>query len=255
MVKIAVYDQRTDVVNRILCTLRLRYGYRVAARGFTDLESFREGLLLQWPPDIAVLNIAVDMDACIGTAKKIQDAYGRIPFIFLMESYCELAKVFQVNTAACLKLPLQPVKMTAAVDHLMNEKKERDREVLLVKNQSGMELIPCEEIWSIGSCRHTVTVYGQKNIWKCYGKLDEMMERLPWYFLRCHQSWIVNMEKLKEVQNSYIEMDSAKRIPVSRNRCKTVRKFAEENFENMLENQEDKRIRICVSESEKAAHE
>ena len=61
---------------------------------------------------------------------------GRIPFIFLMDSYCELAKSFSGEYHSLPETAVAAGEMTAAVDHLMNEKKERDREVLLVKNQS-----------------------------------------------------------------------------------------------------------------------
>lgn len=234
MVKIAVYDQQADAVNSILYTLRARYGYQIAVRGYTDLEEFREGLLLHWPPDIAVLNITGNTDECIRAAKKVQETYEKLQYIFLTDSYHELEKVFQVNTAACLKQPFQPEKVTGVLERLMSRMKEKYRESLLVKNQSGIEIIPCEDIQSIESCRHTVTIHGRENQWKCYGKLDELKERLPWYFLRCHQSWIVNMEKLKEVQTSYIEMENADKIPVSRNRLKLVKKFMEENFDNKI---------------------
>ena len=234
MVKIAVYDQQADAVNRILYTLRLRYGYQIAVRGYTDLEEFRVGLLLHWPPDIAVLNITGNMDECIRAAKQIQETYEKIQYIFLMDFNHELGKVFQVNTAACLKQPFQPAKVAGVLERLMSRTKEKYRESLLVKNQSGIEIIPCEEIQNIASCRHTITIYGRESIWKCYGKLDELKERLPWYFLRCHQSWIVNMEKMKELQTSYIEMENADKVPVSRNRLKLVKKFMEDNFDSKI---------------------
>ena len=39
---------------------------------------------------------------------------------------------------------------------------------------------------------------------------------------------------MKEVQTSYIEMENADKVPVSRNRLKLVKKFMEDNFDSKI---------------------
>ena len=56
-----------------------------------------------------------------------------------------------------------------------------------------------------------------------YGKLDEIQEKLPEQFIRCHQSYIVNIEKIQFLSGKEIILDDDTVIPVSRNKYKDTK--------------------------------
>ena len=60
-----------------------------------------------------------------------------------------------------------------------------------------------------------------------YETIDHMSELLPAHFLRCHRSFIVNMEKVKKLNLSegMIELDNGETVPLSRSYRKAVRAY------------------------------
>ena len=51
-----------------------------------------------------------------------------------------------------------------------------------------------------------------------YRKLDDVHKELPDYFLRCHQSYLVNMKHIACMRQLRLELDDGRIIPVSRPR-------------------------------------
>ena len=53
-------------------------------------------------------------------------------------------------------------------------------------------------------------------MWTVYMKMDELEKILPEYFLRCHKSYIVNMNQILSLSSEGIVLESGKKLPVSR---------------------------------------
>ena len=58
-----------------------------------------------------------------------------------------------------------------------------------------------------------------KKIFEEYIKLDEVSEKLKTGFIRCHKSYLVNLDYVKDVTDSDIVLKSGELIPISRS-CK-----------------------------------
>ena len=58
---------------------------------------------------------------------------------------------------------------------------------------------------------------------RCYGKLDHLERQLPDQFLRCHKSFLVNMDRIRNFEKHQIELESGRMVDVSRSRLKEAR--------------------------------
>lgn len=61
-------------------------------------------------------------------------------------------------------------------------------------------------------------------------KLSDLMSELPDYFVRCHQSYAINIQKIVKFEKSGIEMENGKSIAVSRNRFEETKKAIEKYY-------------------------
>ena len=58
---------------------------------------------------------------------------------------------------------------------------------------------------------------------KIYAKLNELEEILPRQFVRCHQSYIINLEKVRELNAHEFVLNTGERIPVSQLKYKETK--------------------------------
>ena len=56
-----------------------------------------------------------------------------------------------------------------------------------------------------------------------YGKLSDLLQRLPQRFVQCHKSFVVNMGFIDEFGRTDITLTSGERVPVSQKRRASVR--------------------------------
>ncbi len=88
--------------------------------------------------------------------------------------------------------------------------------MLTLKNQSGSHTIPLSQIEYVMSDKRKVIVYDKESSQEFYYKLDEIETMTEGIFLRCHQSYLVNMKKIKAFVQDGLMMESGCFVPVSR---------------------------------------
>ena len=89
--------------------------------------------------------------------------------------------------------------------------------------------IDCADILYIESRQRIVVLHTPRKMIEFYAKLTDVMQMLPQSgFARCHQSYIVNMEYVRELDkvNHCFTLHSGERIEISRsNYAQTVAQF------------------------------
>lgn len=105
------------------------------------------------------------------------------------------------------------------------------RTVNLTRGES-IYVIPCEQIYYAEADEKLTYVHTQDERFVMSMTLSEFVARLPAApFFRCHRSWCVNLEKIREIapwfNNTYVIKlkDLKVEIPVSRSNAKTFRQL------------------------------
>lgn len=80
----------------------------------------------------------------------------------------------------------------------MEKIKEEDRSCLLLQSRGEIVKIKIDDIWYVESSRRNLTIYEQAKAASVLMKLSDMEKLLPEYFLRCHQSYLVNMDRIRK---------------------------------------------------------
>lgn len=107
----------------------------------------------------------------------------------------------------------------------------KNRNTLTVRKRGELININIPDIISVeskGRIAEIITNAGSVNYYK---KLGEIEKLLPKQFVRCHQSYIVNMDYVKLIRKKTIYLVNGKTIPVSRNRYDETKKRMETYYE------------------------
>lgn len=150
--------------------------------------------------------------------------------------YCEKTKVIFVSADPMASLDVfgfQPdyfiykqeldSRMSEALEHLFKLKQYNDGNNLLITTKSTKYVIPTGSILYFEHYQHDTRIVCEDKEILCHEKLSDLMERLnDAKFLRCHCSFVVNLQHIKEYTRTQITLDGGKHIPCSRANMKAL---------------------------------
>ena len=87
---------------------------------------------------------------------------------------------------------------------------------ILIRHRGKICLIPINEILYLESQLHKINIVLENKQYQCTGRLEYFLERLGKNFLKCHKSYIVNMDYILEFCKKEITLSSGEKIPVSK---------------------------------------
>lgn len=108
---------------------------------------------------------------------------------------------------------------------------------LIVKFRHQIHIVPIDSIDYVESAKRKVLIYTDHEIFQMYSTMKDMAKRLPEHFVRCHNSFFVNIDRVATGGASTLTLQSGVVIPISRRYAKQIRerlqKITEESFPSM----------------------
>ena len=150
-------------------------------------EGYLEGELL-------FLDIYMDQLNGMETARKLRALQCRIPIVFLTASPDYAVESYEVQAAGYLLKHYSEEKLKALLNRILKTDMKRR---VAIKNKRQYRYPYTDDIMYIDSDRHTVTLHMLKQ----YG------------FVRCHQSYLVNMDYIKDAKDDF-ELRDGTIVPV-----------------------------------------
>lgn len=223
--QIAICDDHPKIVEWLAGVIEQRLeGENRIARFFDapELEIYLRDTV-RGQVDVIFLDIDLPGENGISLAKKIQSFYPQIKIVFIT-GYIEFAqRIFEVRPAYFLLKPISAEAVMQALERVLEIMARERQTVLSFQTKNGLVSVPCAAIRYLESRDKLLLIYESENRWETRLKLDEAERRLPDYFVRCHQSCMVNMNSIQNFSAEEIRLYSGERIPVSRSRQKQAR--------------------------------
>lgn len=163
-------------------------------------------------PDIIFLDILFPDGNGIVLAKKILDKITSCRLV-LMTSTEEFAlEGYAVHAYDYL---LKPLNKEAVFKLLGDAVRYSDERITIRVKKSPVEIAK-SDLCYIESNKHTLIFHTIKKDFVIYGKLDEYEEQLKAdsSFIRCHQSYLINMNFTEDIKNNYFMMKNGLAIPM-----------------------------------------
>ena len=106
--------------------------------------------------------------------------------------------IFKTKPTYSLLKPIKKEQIKKSLERALQEEKQ-SKNIKTFNIKGKIFNIEVEKIKYIESNKRVAIIYEENLKRRIYGKLDKIEEMLPSNFVRCHQSYIVNLEHVREL--------------------------------------------------------
>lgn len=222
MLKLAICDDVkldrdiiSNLINGMCLNNNLDYNFAISIfKCGEDLENHYEDGKSSF--DIIFLDIYMTGKTGIETARQIRKYDSLSKIIFTTTSTNHALEGYSVFAYNYLVKPITLQAFTPVFKKAVEEAYTEKKKALCVKSGNKVEVIQYKNIKFIESQGKTIkifTIYGDEIT--CYLKLDEIESMLvdP-RFLRCHKSFLVNMDYVVRVEEYFFTLDDDNNVPI-----------------------------------------
>lgn len=199
---------------------------------FMKLEELRAALKEDPVLDILCWNIAGK--AALTELEKTRERYREAFLLLIADSSISPMEYLRpsILPTALLLRPFSRPQCEQVLGELIGSycsrfKSREDEEVFLIETREGNRRVPLSQISYVEAREKKIFICTRSESFGFYETIDHLLETLPGNFVRCHRSFIVNMDKVKKIRLSeaMIELDTGETVPLSRSCRKAVREY------------------------------
>ena len=218
MLKIAICDDNMGIANYIGGLIAQNFNFEHALSMhdntfslLTYVEDTMKGNI-----DILVIDIDLGAENGIEIAERLKIIYPHIKVIFVSGFVDYAQDIFDVEPVYFILKPISKERVIAAISKAQDIIEEENKQIISVINKSGIVNVKINDIKYVESNKRIIVIHESNIVRETQMKLDEMEQKLPDHFLRCHQSYLVNMDRIKSFKMEGILLRSGEQVPVSR---------------------------------------
>lgn len=145
-------------------------------------------------------------------ARKLRDIQFKAPIIFLTAHADYAVESYEVYAAGYLLKPYDTNKLTLLLDEVLQRSVQKRIAVKVKKQHRYLEI---NDIMYVESDKHVLNIHlKDSRVIQTTEKLSELKKTInSKRFIRCHQSYLVNMEYIKDAKTDFI-LSNDIRIPI-----------------------------------------
>ena len=172
--------------------------------------------------DLYLLDVLMPGMSGIDTAEALagEDGQGHPVVVFITSSLESAVEGYRVEAAGFILKPVEEENFRSTMERVMRRRLGLKKAVLsVVHNRVNVEL-PLERLAWFENRLHRVFVrLTDGEVLGINQKLSELQQALECHsqFLRCHQSYLVNLDYVDKLEDSCFYMRDGQMIPISRN--------------------------------------
>lgn len=224
MIKIALCDDEKQILSTLQKMLEAQYEGRLSV--ITGNNPW--DMLNEWEQspdraaDILITDIQFQKEADkkngIDFAKKMQEKFPRIQIIFISGYLEYVTEIFDVYPVCFLLKPVEKERLYKAVDRCIKSIEETEEKSIYLEEKGKVEKLYINEIVYVESKGRKLIIHmkGQDKI--IHMKIGTLEEKLPFQFLRSHQSYLVNMDYISGFAREELTLADGIKLPISRMR-------------------------------------
>ncbi len=227
MYHIAICDDEKEFIREITNLLR-RYekesGKKFRITEFCDGSDLLKGY--QPDTDLIFMDIYLEQDDGMRLAQNFRKADKECPIVFFTRSTDHAVEAFKVNAAHYLTKPLAYENLAEALDRCLRLH-ERQSKFILLPTEKAVQKIRVAEIVYIEVFNNISVVHLKRETVSSRISLKNLLMELTKTeadaeFLRCHRSYMVNMNWIRALKSDFFLMDTGIPVPISKYMKKQV---------------------------------
>lgn len=218
-------DLLREIINFILAGKNLEYNINLYASGQELVSAYKTHQF-----DILFLDIVMDGINGIETGRLIRETDNKVEIVYCTSSREFAIVSYDIHALGYLLKPYEIPKIEAVIDYYTHIHPEKNHAFIEIKIKHKLFIISYNDIIYIESDNKVVCIYVTKqNVIRIYSKLDAIEKRLSDdRFLRCHKSYLVNMQYISGMVNCDFILPDGQIIPIRKDGRKLIIKKYEE---------------------------
>lgn len=225
MIKIAICDDEQQARSAIEKLLKANYGDEVHIACYESaedlLETWKKG---ESAEDILLMDIQFEGLDGISAARQLQDRKPYVKIIFITGYIDYATEIFRAEPIYFLTKPVREEKLIEAVERAKSHMQKESGKLLICSLKGSIVKVEVDKIYYLESNKRILYVHEESRTLTLNQKLPDMEKQLPDSFLRCHQSFLVNMKYIRSFSGQEIELVDGRKVPVSRPKYAAARK-------------------------------
>lgn len=230
--RIAVCDDQMDVLNAVEDILKNVTDINIEnIESYQDIRHLREEFQDRKQPDILIMDICHEFNPAIPETEERQEG---IDYAYeLNQEYPELQIIYMtgdttiyfqriflkpVNLLGYLKKPVDPGILKQLLKIASEKLKQDEEKRVTIMCQNHKQVFYLDEIRYLESNAHRTIIHTLGNEYVCYEKISELEKKMGDSFVRCHQSFLVNMKCIRRVKNDAFKLEDGYEINISKRR-------------------------------------
>lgn len=140
--------------------------------------------------------------------------------VIYVTGYLEYASdVYRTEHAWFLPKPVDPSALADALDRAVANLERAQHRPVLVRDGSSLIQMQPHRIVYVESARRKVRIHERDRVAETYSRMVDVERQLPDRFVRCHKSFLVNMDYIAELRPHDLVLTTGGVLPVSQ-RCR-----------------------------------
>ncbi len=171
--------------------------------------------------DLLFLDVEMGKENGMDAAKKIRLSGSSLLLVFVTGYTDYVFDGYQVDALDYLVKPASSERLKEVLLRAKKALSAQDKQYFVLKNTDGIYRLPCSDILYFYSDRRYINLVTAVKSYTFYGRLHEIEQQLQKNFIRIHQRYLVNSDKVTFLGKDYVVIDNpaCEKLPVSRS-CK-----------------------------------
>lgn len=135
--------------------------------------------------------------------------------------YC--TKVYETSHIYFLLKPYNKKDFNKAINKAIDNINEKRKNMINVKTKDRYVKIKTDDIYCIESQKRKIIIHVNNKKYETYNTIKSIINYLPKYFIICHNSFIINLNKVRELTKNSFILENDVVIPISQKKYKEVK--------------------------------
>lgn len=189
---------------------------------FFPADALEEYLRDNPAPDVLFLDVVLDGENGIDLVGRLGlDMRTQVVYVSGFDQFH--TRAYATRHASFVKKPLDQGDVSLALAQALRRASALAAPPLMLRHDRVTDIVRPEEILYVESDRRNVIVHARTASHRAYAKLSDILGQLPPNFVRCHQSYAVNLDCVIRLGTDSVTLASGETVPVSRRWRSSVR--------------------------------
>ena len=231
--RIAVCDDQAEVLNTVE-RMFLEVGVITGIENvdiYQDIRKLKKEFQEGNRPDVLIMDICHEFNPALPKTKDRQEGidcayelnqrYPELQIIYMTEDvkkYSQDIFLKPVNLLGYLTKPVDLVILKKLLEIAKEKQKQNDEKRVTIMCRNHKQIFYLDEILYLESRAHRTMIHTYEGEEVCRDKISDLEQRMGDTFVRCHQSFLVNMKYIRRIENESFNLENGEEISISKRR-------------------------------------